>query len=232
MPTPISGFWFSLADASGDRITGSEVQLSPAPADVEYPTEFLGSVTATAQGAQISQQPTQDSRLRHWVWHNLPVNHIAVRRMWGQLLSLRAKTRFAGGQSPFVYLLDAESGGFLRRVDEAYVIGTSGASTLTLTGATFTTDALRGGAIEVMTGTGAGQLRPLNTNTSNTVTLLDPFTVTPDVGATVRVRYESPEWVKCRVLDVARRVAQGKGTVIFDEARLTFIPSDTFLNSW
>jgi hypothetical protein len=234
MSTPAAGtgFWYSVADAAGARITTNDMQLSPAPSDVEYPTEFLGSTQMTAEGNNIMQQPPKDSRLRGWIWAGYPARHPQYQYLWGQLVALRAKTRFAAGLSPYVYLIDANSGAFQRRVETTYTVTSATGTTVTLTGAALTTNIAANGTIEVITGTGINQMRVISSNTSNVVTVAPAYGVTPGVGATVRLRYDYSEWCKVRVVDVTRKLGTGKATATYQETRLSFVLDDATYNSF
>lgn len=101
-------FWIAFALPNGTRDTGSEVALTPEPAEVDYPPEPAGTLIDTG-GTVVFQQPSRDQRIRRWVWRHYAGTHAAYTTLWNQLQPLRSRYRLMAGESPYVYLKDDES---------------------------------------------------------------------------------------------------------------------------
>lgn len=216
------GFWVAMADASGNRIPGSEISLSPRPTDVDYPRENLSTKIETADGRVVIQQPTRDSRSRAWIWTGYPADLPGYVTLWDFLQGLRSRyRRNFGAGTPYVYLLDNLSGE-LRRQITITGTATSGSTTvLTDTGANF--PILENWRIELVAGPGAGQGRIISTNTSNTVVPQTPWTTAPGVGTQYAIHGWVSDWVKARVIDLSRVLRTGGGPARYEETRMTFV---------
>jgi hypothetical protein len=228
-----SGFWVSLADASGVRITGSELMLSPGPVTVEYPSEVLGTTVETADGIIIQQMPSNDPRKRAWIWKGYPSYMPEYQKLYGLISSLRSQTRFSQGLSPFVYLLENITDQFQNLQNASFNLsaGANQATTGTATtGTALVVNAYAGGELEVKSGTGVGQIRYITSNTTGVFTVSSPWTVVPNATSVIVVRWRSTEWFKCRVLDINRKVDESATITKYSETKLVFSVQDTAWN--
>jgi len=226
------GFWISFADASGNRIAGSEVQLSPAPTEVDYPTTPAGSNLETADGVVIQQQPVKDARQRTWYWNGYPAWMPAYQALWTLLEPLRSRARkAAGAATPYVYVKDTESQE-LRRLD--LVTGTvtaGGASTLTDGGKAWTPHVYQTGyTVEIVDGTGKGQTRAVTDNTATQLTVTPSWGTQPSTDSKYALRGSVSDWFKVRVLEVSRAIRKGGGNVKYD-SKLVFVIEDAAWNN-
>lgn len=229
MPSLAPGYWFCFSDATGVRISGAEIQLTPAPARIELPFEALGTIVETADGNAIKQQPSKDPRVRTWTWKNFPAWHIAYQRLWQQLLTFNSVTRFKSGLSPFVFLLDNASGKAERRYAFKTSVASAGASTVTTSSALPSTLPSTGAAVEVVSGPGAGQVGYVNSVTGNQLTVSPAWTTLPTALSTVVVRYQVADWFRVRVLHVDRRAAEDRATQ-YEETKISFVVDDSGWN--
>jgi hypothetical protein len=215
-------FYVAKADASGNRIVGSEIQLSPGPTRVDYPTETLFQSQETSGGSVIQQAPSRDPRRRAWVWAGYPGWMVAYQRLWATLESLRSTHRKAyGAPTPYVYLRDTETQELRRRVVLTGTATGGSANTLVTTG--LTSGALVGFQLELVDGTGVGQVRTIIGNTTTTVTVDAPWSINPVSGTKFVARGDSNDWFKARVTDVVRTNRQDGGLVRYEETKLVFV---------
>jgi len=228
-----SGFWVCPADASGNRIVGREQMLTPGPARVVYPTEVLGTTVETADGISIQQMQSNDPRKRQWVWLGYPASMTSYQKLYGVLQSLRSLTRFQQGLSPFVYLLENITDQFQQLQNTSYTLSgganqsTTGTAT---TGTALTVNAWSGGELEIISGTGAGQIKYINSNTATTFTVDGAWAVIPNATSVAVARKRSTEWFKCRVIDVNRQVDDNASITQYAETKLVFTIQDTTWN--
>lgn len=234
------GFWVALASATTGhpRVVGSEVQLSPAPTSVVYPEGVFGELLATADGRQIVQQGSRDSRIREWHWANYPGFLLAYERQFQFLQSLRSRYRREAGTgvSPFVYIKDDTTRLLRRRVQVAYTVSGTGASSITVSGSPgWTTNALKDAVIEVLpataggSGTGAYQTATVVSNGASTLNTLLPWTTAP-TGARVLVSYYDYPWFRCRVLEVDRKLIDQGGNIRYSDSWMKFVVDEDGLN--
>jgi hypothetical protein len=106
------GFFFCYANLDGTRNAASEVQISPQPTRVDYPTTPFGNIIETAGGTVVQQQPDRDSRVRAWEWVGYPGWFIKYQELWSELEPLRSRYRRQLSLSPYVYLKEDETGEF------------------------------------------------------------------------------------------------------------------------
>jgi hypothetical protein len=212
------GFWVATADAAGARVTDSEVELSPAPSEVDYAQEPQGSLVESVDGFVVHQQANRDGRRRSWNWIGYPSDQPGYAPLFSMLEGLRSRYRAELGLSPFVYLKEDVTGVLRSR---AQLAGTASGSDLTLTFSTptLTADALVGGSVTI-----AGQVRGITANTTTTVTLGQAL-IGSVSGAAV-VSYWTYPWVRARVLEVSRRAVAGGGRARFENSRIVFVIQD------
>lgn len=111
MPLPTFGFWIADAMPGTHALDeSSKVLLAPGPSAVEYPQGPLGAVIDTADGRVVLQQPSKDNRRRAWVFQGMRAWMASYQALWPLLERTRSRYRLQGGKSPYVYLLDAETG--------------------------------------------------------------------------------------------------------------------------
>jgi hypothetical protein len=225
------GFYIAKADTAGAKITASEVLLSPGPTDVEYPVEAAGSIVMTASGSAIQQQPVRDSRVRAWVWRGYPGYWVLYQTLFDQLKTLRATTRYQlGAATPYIYLKDTETRRMFRRAK--YTGTTTGSSANSLTDGTAAfpgSNGLAGFAVELISGTGAGQQRTVLSNTGTSLTITQNWAVNPS-STVYGVVGDVHDWFRCRVVDVQQKVRDGGGLVRYEETRLSFVIDDVNYN--
>lgn len=218
------GYWVCYSDETGARITGTEVQLDPAPAGLELPEDALGQVQETSDGNAITQTPTKDPRQRTWVWKNFPDWHISYKRLWPLLLSLHSKTRFQAGLSPYVYLLDNASGKSEKR--QHLTVAVSSATSNTVTAAsTLPNDTLEGGLVIVKSGPGKGLQGYITGRSGDTLTVSPAWATQPTNGSTIVVVYTTPAWFRARVTHVDRKVADDRATM-YERTKIVWVPDD------
>jgi hypothetical protein len=233
-----TGFWIAVADNTGARVSGSELRLSPGPVAVDYAPDLLGSIRETAGGRAIVQQPSKDPRRREWIWKQYPGFSDAFIRQYRLLEALRSRYRVSQGLSPYVYLFDGTTSLFRRRVEELVTIAGSGntSTVLSLSPSPAWADTLEDASIEIAgsavggSGTGAGQLRSLASNTAGTLTVNTAFQTIPN-GAMAVVSYWVTDWFRVRVLQVSRKLRDDGGNVRYDETKLVFVVDDPTWNA-
>jgi hypothetical protein len=234
----MTGFWVCPADANGDRILGAEVRVSPGPVEVDYPMQASGTHVTTDGGRVIHQDGAADPRTRAWVWRLLPAA-VAERRydrLIALLETLLSWNRRAQGFSPFVYLRDDETDRIGRW---AISVGTATAvtpTTLTDASKNWAANRFAQGVVEIWAGGGTGLRRSLVSNTSDTLTLADPWGDVLPSSANYAVTGWVNEWVRARVTYVAKvptSRASGGG-VLEDMVRMEFVieQQDTLLGHW
>lgn len=221
-------FSVSSADASGARIVGSEEVLSPGPADVDYPLTPAGRIVDTSSGTRIKQTPPGDARPRAWIWSDLPTYRPKYVQFCQRLESLLGTNRRARGLSPWVYLQDTETSEMSLWVFSGGTATAISSTTLTDSLQAWTTNALTNGTIEIVSGTGAGQRRSVQSNTGTSVTV-DAWGTNP-TGAVYNVQYQNPAWIRVRVLNVSRHPV-AKFAISFETVRLEFVIDDQSWNS-
>lgn len=211
----MAGFWVAMSDADGLRVTGSELQLSPAPVRVDYDQEPAGTIIETADGAVVHQQPTFDPRRKQWEWSEMPATQAGYLRVWPVLESLRSRTRKELGFSPYVYLKDEVTNGLRTRQTTT---GTGSGSGFTFTTTGLTPSAHVGGFVACN-----DQVRAILGNTATTVNVGDAWSGT--VTGDFTIVSMQPAWLRCRVLEVSRRVAEGK-KLNYASTRIVFVVDD------
>lgn len=216
-------FYIATADATGALIATSALMLQPAPGRVEYADGPAGSILETDDGSVVQQQPNADGRTRAWLWLDYPTNQAGYQRIWPVLEGLRSRYRVAMGLSPYVYLKEDVAKGLRKRVQLTVSASASG-FTLTTTG--LAAGALVGGSVTLN-----GQIRGILDNTTTTITVGDAF-----VGATsglATITYFAHDWVRVRVLQVSRKLADDQGAIRWGETRLVFVIDDAAaVNPW
>jgi hypothetical protein len=226
-----SSFWVATADTGGTIIEASKMLLSPGPSLVEYPTEPTGSRIETADGIVVVQQPTGDSRIRTWNWKGYRRWMTSYQNVYALLYSLRSRRRVEYGASPYVYVKDNTTQLLYK---ETVVTGTAttGGSTVTLVGnGVAWTDDYIGYQVEITGGTGAGQLRAVTDNTTNTLTVATAWTAgTPTTGSTFALRGRTNDWFKVRVVEVSETMREGGDTTV-ENLRFAFVIEDTGHNA-
>jgi hypothetical protein len=225
-------FYISAVDP---RITpGSEIMLSPAPTVVQYPGTLNGEQIETPDGRLVVQQPTNDARVRAWIWKNYPGFLTSYEKQYELLQGFRSRYRQEAGLSPLVFVKDTITKKLRRRVAQTYTVSGSGSSS-TVLDVTTTLTAVSDGVVEVIsatgggTGTGAFQLRSIQSMTSTTLTVGTPFVTIP-TGAKIRVTGWIDDWFQARVLDVNRVTDDNTGNVRYATTTLSFVIQDTTYN--
>ena len=140
---------------------------------------------------------------------------------------LRSRYRLeAGAVTPYIWLKD-EVTGELRK--EVSIAGTGTAASTTLTDGTAPfpgSDGCKGYQVQLITGTGAGQLRTVS---SNTTTVLTVPSWSGSGSVTYAVRGRVADWFRARVLGLTRTVPAG-GIVKYEQTRLEFVIDDSAFN--
>lgn len=219
------GFYVAFADATGARIIGSEVELSPAPAAVDYPTEPLATFIETADQRLIVQQPTRDGRRRSWIWKGYWPDEPGFARVFAVLERLRSRYRIeSGAPTPYVYLKEDITREFTRPV--RYTGTATGGSASTLVNSTANFPNLAGFQVEILTGQGAGQCRTVLSNTATTLTLAgDPWTA-PNSSSSYVIFGRAADWARVRVVGLNRSIVDNGGFVRYPETTMTFVIDD------
>lgn len=215
------GFWVCPSDANGARVNGAELQLSPGPKRVGYPTDVLGSLIETSGGNLIRQIPPKDARRRTWVWENLPLYQNRFLRFVGFLEAQVALTRQSQGLAPWVFLKDEETAAFQTWTYRAGTVTSSTSTTLVDSAQTWATNVVVDGVVAISTGVGAGQSRSVLTNTA-TVLTVEAWTIPPGAGATYRLQYAVNDWVRVRVLGVIKSPTSRSGAS-YDSVTFDFV---------
>lgn len=225
-------FFLAKADNAGARIAASEVQVSPGPTRVEYPTEPLGSIVDTADGNVVKQQPVKDPRRRAWVWLGYPGWFTNYQTLWTLLEGHLSKFRKAeGALTPYIYIKDTETKLLRRRVTDPGTATAGAASTITDTGKAWTVNAYTGYVVELIQGTGAGQVRTIQSNTATALTVSPNWSVNPTAGTKYAVRGFVDDWFRARVLEVSQKLRDDGGLVRYDETKLVFVIDDATWNA-
>lgn len=224
------GFWIARADATGAKIAASEMLLPMSPTRVDYPVEALGTLLETADGNVVQQQMNKDGRRRAWVWENYRDTVVGWEDLWNQLLNLRSRHLIEGGAAtPYVYLKENESRRLRRRSSVAGTATSGGATTLTDTGLTMTTNEFQNGWISIVDGTGVGQTRKIISNTTTAFTVA-AWAVNPNNTSKYEAQVMINDWFRCRVLDVSRKTQDRGGPTQFVESSLVFVIDDPTYN--
>jgi hypothetical protein len=225
------GYHIAIADASGNRVTASERQLSPGPTRVDYPTEAAGSLLETPDGRVIQQQPLKDNRRRSWIWEGYPGWLVTYQDLWSVLESLLSQYRKNyGAATPYVYVKEDVTGELTRLVTYAGTATAGGATTLTDSSQTWTTNALTGYEVEIVEGTGAGQIRTIASNTGTVLTVTDSWSTNPASGSKYAVRGQVSDWFRVRVIDAHRTPAASDRLNTYEETRVVFVIDDSAFN--
>lgn len=224
------GFHIAYADASGARITASEYLLPLTPTGVDYPSEALGALLETSDGAVIQQQPNKDSRRRSWYWNLYRDSIPGYPELWDRLQALRSRMLVEGG-APTPYCFIKEDVTKKLRIRD-FVAGTAtGGSSNTLQSAqTWTVNQFTGYRIHLLAGTGAGQFRTILSNTSNTVTVDSTWATTPDSTTKFELFGFKYDWIRVRVVDVNRTLPEDGRQVRYPETRFVFVIDDPAFN--
>jgi len=226
------GFHISKCAANGTRIALADVELSPRPVDVEYPTESLGTLREVPDGTPVQQYPAWDGRVRHWVWRGYPGWMFKYQELWTALEPLLSRSRADLAASPYVYLKDDVTGQLQYLLsDHGTATGTQSGTTLQDSSKTWGTNAWATGLVELLDGTGAGQVRAVSSNTDKVLTVPAWDTSPVAASTTYGVRLWVADWLKCRVVACTRKVASGGGYVRYEETRLSFVIEDSRWNA-
>jgi hypothetical protein len=212
-------FYVATSDASGNRITGSEVLLQPGPTKVGYPQEPAGELIETDDGSVIHQQPNKDGRMRQWTWDGYPAIQAGYQRLYPLLESLRSRYRYEAGLCPYVYLKESGTDCLRKRSSVTGVSGSGSAFTFTDGSASWSANAFVGGFVIVN-----GQARAILGNTSTTLSVGDGF-LSGASGAYV-ISYWTPDWFRARVLEVSRAPNADGKTLRYTESRMSFVVDD------
>lgn len=223
-----NGFWIAVDNGSGARVSASDTMLSPAPVDVNYPGEPAGTRIDTADGRLIVQQPAADARVREWIWKGYPADFAPYLALWNNLERLRSSLRKDAGASPYIWVKDNITGQLYYHdlYPSGVLISSSDATHLSIATTPWSASAYIGYTVEVLTGTGAGQLRTVTANTNQQLTVTPAWTVQPGAGL-FTVRGRAQEWFRARVVGAVRKVRDGGGAVRFDETRFQFVIEDS-----
>lgn len=225
----VMAFWICAADANGNRIVGAEEQLSPGPAEVEYPTDPAGVLVETGDGKVVKQQPMHDARRRVWLWHHLPNYLPRYPRLIARLEGLVSRTRVQQGLSPYVYVKEDATYGLRVWDYQSGAASSATANTLTDSTKNWTPNRYTNGAVEIKSGTGAGQRRAVIGNTATQLTLDSNWTTTPDTTSQYVMQATVTDWVRVRVLEVSKRPS-GKSGMTWDPVRVAFVVDDSNWN--
>lgn len=225
-------FYYAFSDSSGNRITSSDTLLSPYPTTVEYPNVKAGQEFETTNGVVIVQQPSKDPRRRAWVWNSYPAWMLAYQTLWNQIYPLRARYRtLYGAATPYIYLKDTETGLLRRQVTVTGTTASSTGTTLTASGSPgWATNAYAGMQVEVVSGTGQGQVRTIQSNTASQLTVTQAWGTNPVSPAPFVIRGWVDDWFKVRVLDVQRKTREQGGLVVYENTRVDFVVEDATWN--
>jgi len=90
--------------------TMREIELNPAPSDVDYPEAEAMTITASIEGNPIIQRPMRDGRVRKWIFRGWGKGSEPYETQWNTLQSLTSGHRSQNGQDPYVYLWEDVSG--------------------------------------------------------------------------------------------------------------------------
>lgn len=216
------------------RVTpGFEVMLSPAPTVVEYPGEMNGEKIETPDGRVVIQQPSNDARVRAWIWKGFPGFMPQYEKQYSLIQTFRSRYRQELGQSPYVYIKDTSTKRLRRKTNVIATVAASGSTTTVLSmspAVTVVSDAV----VEVLgatfggTGTGANQIRNVSSMTTTTITC-PAFTTIPH-GAKLRITGWTDDWFRARVIDVSRKMRDDGGNVRYDATLFSFVIEDTSYN--
>lgn len=231
MPTaPKAGFWVALADSTHNK-SAVEVQLSPAPSRVDYPSEPLGEIIETADGRVVTQQANRDPRRRGWVWTNFGPLIATYERQYRWLEGLRARQRQSEGQSPYIYVYD----GTTNLLNKRQALSRPGASlngartifTVADVSGTVVASQLVNATVDVYVGTEtSARQRTVITAATNTTLSVDPAIDASLTGTlNLKINYLEPYWWRVRVLDTMRTPLEA-GNMRYAESRLVFVIED------
>lgn len=115
------------------RVTpGFEIALSPGPTVVEYPGEMNGQSIETADGRVVVQQPTNDARVRSWVWRGFPGRRTQYETQYILTQTFRSRYRQEMGQSPYVWIRDTTTRKLRRKINTILTVSSSGSTATVL----------------------------------------------------------------------------------------------------
>ncbi len=226
---------FYVAVASTDFgapiVAASQRQLFPAPVAVDYPETRYGEERTTADGQVIVQQPGADARPRSWIWQNYEPTIGPYERQWQFLRSLRSRTRFESGHSPYIYIRDNETRLLQRRETVVLTLSGGGNTTTTLTAVSGATLDLVGGEVSILsaaaggTGTGAYQTSTVQGVVGQVLTLTTPIATVPN-GARIAVTFWTSPFFRARVLEVERVQERNSAKVRYASSTFRFVIDD------
>lgn len=216
------------------RVTpGFEVMLSPAPTVVEYPGEMNGEKVDTPDGRVIIQQPSNDARVRAWLWKGYPGMMPQYEKQYQLMQTFRSRYRQELGQSPYVWLKDNVTKKIRKKTNVIATVASSGSTSTVLTlsaAVTVVADAV----VEVLdatfggTGTGVYQIR--NVTSMTTTTLTCPAFATVPNGAKIKLNGWTDDWFRARVIDCSRKMRDDGGNVRYDTTQFSFVIEDSAYN--
>lgn len=229
-------FWVAMQDPKTNPTT-EQVQLAPAPVGVEYPDRLHGDLVETADGRLIVQQPTNDNRVRSWLWLDYQRGMPGYENLYQMLLALRSVTRVQAGNQPYIWVKDDTTGKLRRKVTERWKINTSGATTTlpATPGSPNWPTNFANGIVEILPatvagdGVGAGARRRVLSNTSSVLTI--DSSVTIGSNTYFSLVYWVDDWFKARVVDVDRNPQAKGGSVQFDRTHFSFVLEDNTYNN-
>jgi len=107
-----------------------------------------------------------------------------------------------------------------RQVITNGTVTSSASTTLNDNTQTFVVDTRIGHRVEILSGTGIGQVREVIDNSNTQLVVSPAWNTIPPVGSEYSAYAWSDDWFRCRVTDVQRVVRKGGGTIRYDRTAL------------
>lgn len=238
-----TGFWIAVGEADNGR-SALAVEIYPSPTSVEYPETDRGQAVETADGRVIMQTSNLDPRRRSWIWSNYGPEVLAYERQYRWLESLKARSRYARQQSPYVYVFDGTTRNLdlsrrltINNANVNFVLNANGTVSIPSVSGVVADGYLVGAAVDMLAGTSpaAYQRRTVLTATTvgavTTLTLSEPFMngaaiATSKGNSNLLLSWQQPVWWRVRVLDTTRILRNEGGRVRYTTSKFQFVIDD------
>ena len=236
-----SGFWVAVSEADNGR-SALAVEIYPAPTAVEYPEQERGQQVETADGRVVVQTSNLDPRRRAWTWANYSPDILSYERQYRWLESLKARSRYARQQSPYVYVFDGTTRNLdlSRRVtllNAGVTLNGNGTVSIPSVAGLVADGYLTGAALDMLAGTSPAAyqrrtvISAVTAGGTTTLTLSDAFkngaaTTTNKGNNNLLLSWQQPVWWRARVLDTTRTLRNEGGLVRYTTSRFQFVIDD------
>lgn len=238
-----SGFWVAVAETDNGR-SALAIEIYPAPTAVEYPEQDRGQQVETADGRVVVQTSNLDPRRRAWTWANYSPDILTYERQYRWLESLKARSRYARQQSPYVYVFDGTTRNLdlsrrltINNTNANFVLNGNGTVSIPSVASVVADGYLAGAALDMLPGTSpaAYQRRTVvsavTLGGTTTLTLADSFRDGANIAtnkgtSNLLLSWQQPVWWRVRVLDTTRSLRNEGGLVRYSITKFQYVVDD------